>query len=150
YLSLDNPSSRNLREWRKQVSYLRYQISIFRPVWPKVLGSLADQLKRLGQYLNEYGDLIILREGFSLPDSVEPVEIEERMPGIERRCRELEKRSVAIAHRVYAESPKAFVQRLNEYWSAWKLEGAGKPARHSNSVEPEDLPKATRLYLGQH
>src|SRR5262249_15858083 len=98
----------------------------------------------------EYGDLIVLRDGLSISQPLDLAEIEERMPRIERRCRELERKAVAVAHRVYAESPKAFVQRLNEYWSAWKLEGAGKRARHSHSVEPEDLPKATRLYLSQH
>jgi len=138
YVSLDQPSSRNLREWHKQVTYLRYQLTIFRPVWPKVLGSLADQLKRLGEYLNEYGDLIVLREGLSRSQPLDAAEIEGRMPRIERRCRELERKAVAVAHRVYAESPKAFVHRMNEYWSAWRLEGARKSARHGFAVEAED------------
>jgi len=147
YLSLDNPSSRNLRDWRKQVTYLRHQVSIFRPVWPKVLGSLAEQLKLLGEYLNEYGDLIVLQEGFSMPDSLELAEVEQRLPRIERRCRELEKKAVAVAQRVYAESPKAFVQRLNEYWLAWMLEGGSRSMRNNETVEPEGLPRATRSYL---
>jgi len=149
YRSLDNPSALNLREWHRQVTYLRYQVNIFRPVWPKVLGSLSDQLKRLGGYLNEYGDLIVLRDGFCRPQQLEIAEVEERMRRVERRCRELERRAVAVAHRVYAESPKAFVHRMNEYWSAWRLEGAKKSARHGFAVEAEGLPKATRCYLKQ-
>lgn len=149
YRALDDPSPQNLREWRKQVIYLKYQVSIFRPVWPKVLGSLADQLKRLRGYLSDYCDLIVLREGSSGPGaSLELAEVPERRSRIERRCSDLEKKAVAVAQRVYAESPKAFVMRLNEYWSAWRLEGAGtRVARKIATVEPEESPNATRFCL---
>src|SRR5262249_61301888 len=96
----------------------------------------------------EYGDLIVLRDGLSISQPLDLAEIEERMPRIERRCRELERKAVAVAHRVYAESPKAFVQRLNEYWSAWRLEGAGKAERHEPLVEPRDPPGITQSYRG--
>jgi hypothetical protein len=125
YKALESPSPRNLRDWRKQVMYLRYQVSIFRPVWPKVVGGLANQLKGLAQYLNEYCDLVILREAYSEPaEPLRLAEIAGRRPRMECRCRDLEKKAVAVAQRVYAESPKAFVKRMNEYWLAWRLEKA--------------------------
>ena len=149
YRALENPSLQNLRDWRKQVIYLKYQVNIFRPVWPKVLGSLADQLKMLRGYLSDYCVLIILREAVSAPTGfLGMAEVQERWPRIERRCSDLEKKAVAVAQRVYAESPKAFVARLNEYWSAWRLESAGtRVARKIARIEGGAVSKTTRFCL---
>jgi hypothetical protein len=151
YRALDDPSPENLREWRKQVTYLRYQVSIFRPVWPKVLGSLADQLKRLSEYLSDYRDLMILRDGFSQqPASLDVAQAQQRWPRIERRCSDLEKKAVAVAQRVYAESPKAFVMRLNEYWSAWRLENAVTRVGRKIALDTEEFSNTPRICLKRH
>lgn len=31
-------TTENLHEWRKQVKYLLYQVSVLNPIWPKVVG----------------------------------------------------------------------------------------------------------------
>jgi hypothetical protein len=99
--------------------------------------------------LSDYCDLIILRDAFDDPSaSLELALVRERRPRIERRCIDLEKKAVAVAQRVYAESPKAFVIRLNEYWSAWRLEGANtQTARKIAAIETKEPAEATRFCL---
>ena len=36
----------NLHEWRKQVKYLRHQLELLAPTWPKVVGELAKPGRR--------------------------------------------------------------------------------------------------------
>jgi len=51
----------NLHEWRKQVKYLRYQLELFTPTWPEVVGKLAGQAEEVGDLLGDDHDLAVLR-----------------------------------------------------------------------------------------
>ncbi len=50
---------------------------------------------------------------------------------IDGRRRDLERRSLVLAHRLYAESPKCFTRRLGEYWACHR--------RWGNEVEAGEI-----------
>src|SRR5262249_30261002 len=54
-------TTENLHEWRKQVKYLWYQVSVLNPIWPNVLDALAHELNKLADFLSEDHDLAMLR-----------------------------------------------------------------------------------------
>ena len=117
-----DPSAENVHEWRKRVKDLWYQLRILTPAWPAVLGETADQAHELSDLLGDHHDLAVLaddarsrRERF---DSEE--DLDSLLRAIERRQGTLLASAFALAERLYAERPKAFVRRLAAYWSAWR------------------------------
>jgi len=115
-------SVENFHEWRKQVKYLWYQMSVLNPIWPKPLGTLANELGKLADYLSEDHDLAVLREravhhGQMLIDSSE---IDKLVVLINHRRLQLQNRATSLGSRLYAEKPKTFVSRIETYWNAWR------------------------------
>ena len=115
-------SVENFHEWRKQVKYLWYQMSVLNPIWPKPLGTLANELGKLADYLSEDHDLAVLREravhhGQMLIDSSE---IDKLVVLINHRRLQLQNRATSFGSRLYAEKPKTFVSRIETYWNAWR------------------------------
>jgi CHAD domain-containing protein len=115
------PSSENVHEWRKRVKDLWYHLRLVSEARPKKLGKAADDAHDLSDLLGDHHDLTVLREdamqraglfdGDVLVDFVTLVE-----------CRqgELVDSATALAEKVYAEKPKTFVARIEDYWAAWR------------------------------
>jgi len=117
-----NRTTENLHEWRKQVKYLWYQISVLNPMWPRALDALADDLNRLADYLSEDHDLAMLTttaidQAEALGD---PAEVEKLILLIDQRRILLQTKAALLGARIYSERPKAFVKRMQGYWEAWR------------------------------
>lgn len=128
-------TTESLHEWRKQVKYLWYQISILNPMWPKTLDVLARELGKLADYLSEDHDLAMLSrtaieqaQAFGTPD-----EVEKLILLIDQRRIQLQTKAAALGARLYAEKPKAFVNRMQSYWEAWR------PGSAIESVEDQQM-----------
>jgi CHAD domain-containing protein len=124
-------TTENLHEWRKQVKYLLYQTNILSAMWPDPLDALGRELNKLSDYLSEIHDLALLKmsaleEGTQLEDASE---IERLVALITSRCDQLKMKADSLGARVYAEKPKAFANRLQAYWSAWRPTEAVEPVR---------------------
>jgi len=122
-------SVENFHEWRKQVKYLWYQISVINPIWPKPLDTLAGELEKLADCLSEDHDLAVLREraiqqAETLPDSSEVYKL---VVLINHRRIQLQYKASSLGARVFAEKPKAFASRIEAYWHAWRPADAPKP-----------------------
>lgn len=122
-------TTENLHEWRKQVKYLWYQICVLNPMWPKPLDVLAHELSKLADYLSEDHDLALLSrtaiaqaQGLGATDEVERLVLL-----IDQRRIQLQTKAAALGARVYAEKPKAFVNRMQAYWEAWRPMSAIEP-----------------------
>jgi len=115
-------TTENLHEWRKQVKYLWYQVCILNPMWPKPLDILAHELNKLADYLSEDHDLALLtRTSIEQASALStPGEVENLILLIDQRRVQLQARAAAIGARIYAEKPKAFVNRMQSYWEAWR------------------------------
>jgi CHAD domain-containing protein len=101
-----DPSTENLHEWRKRVKDLWYHFSILQESWKPVMTALADEAHELSDRLGDDHDLAMLL-GFGA-ESLEPL--------IARRRAELQEEAFAYGTRLYADTPKAFVRRI-EHWS---------------------------------
>lgn len=113
-----DPSPENVHEWRKRVKDLWYDVRLLRDTWPPVLGELADQAHELSDLLGDHHDLTVLSEdlrGLSASD-LDGDELSASMGLVESRQEELLEAAVPIGERLYAERPKAFVERLRVYW----------------------------------
>ena len=112
----------NFHEWRKQVKYLWYQMSVLNPVWPKPLGTLANELGKLADYLSEDHDLAVLRERAINQSQmlIDTSEIDKLVVLINHRRLQLQNRAASLGTRVFAERPKNFVSRIEAYWLAWR------------------------------
>ena len=124
-------TTENLHEWRKQVKYLWYQVCVLNPMWPKPLDILADELSKLADYLSEDHDLALLSRTAieQAPALGDPAEVEKLILLIDQRRILLQTKAVVLGVRIYAEKPKAFVNRMQAYWQAW---------RPASDIEPVD------------
>jgi CHAD domain-containing protein len=115
-------SASNLHEWRKQTKYLWHQLRILEPLWPGLIGELADQTHKLADYLGDDHDLAVLRERIlgkedAVPDSAA---LSALIALIDRRRSELKGKAFVLGRRIYEEKPKEFAARFGKYWRDWE------------------------------
>ncbi len=112
------PSPERFHEWRKRAKDLWYHTRILRPAWPRLMEALAASLHELSDLLGDDHDLAVLRQAHQPHD----LQVEASPGGepllalIDRRREELQLQAGPLATRIYAEKPKAFTQRLVQYW----------------------------------
>jgi len=111
-------------EWRKQVKYLWYHVRLLRLLWPGPLKQLAEELKMLARYLSDDHDLAMLHERVLEQSTGKSDQTEDNslVVLINQRRAELQVLAQLLGKRVYAETPKTFKSRFNEYWQAWQTE----------------------------
>jgi len=118
--SKTDPAVENLHEWRKRVKYLRYQMRILNLLEPVIVQALADDLDTLSDLLGLDHDLaelgVIVRMELSLTTSDK--ELRALLSRINLYRLELQTDAFALGARLYAESPRVFVDRLEGYWKA--------------------------------
>ncbi|HMG34957.1 MAG TPA: CHAD domain-containing protein [Blastocatellia bacterium] len=114
-------TSESFHEWRKQVKYLWYQLSVLNPMWPKVLDTFSDELSRLSDYLSEDHDLSLLRDRADRSEEYSTSsEFEKLVQLIDNRRGHLQAKAQTVGVRIYSERPRAFANRLQSYWEAWR------------------------------
>lgn len=119
-----NPQPEHFHEWRKRVKYLWYHVRIFKPLWPDLLKELAGQLHDLSDYLGDDHDLVQLRHAaLEQPQMFNAQrDLKALVALIDRRRLELETLAQPLGERIYAETPGAFVDRIQSYWQASQAE----------------------------
>ena len=121
--AMSEPTVENLHDWRKRVKYLRYHLSILRPIWSEVMEEWIDRTHELSDYLGEDHDLAVLQEFVSKqPERFDRQNILDLTALIDRRREELQPQAIFIGKRIYTEKDKRFVKRLNNYWKIWQEE----------------------------
>lgn len=108
-----------LHAWRKRAKDLWYHQRLLAPAWPRLLGAQAEEAHALTELLGDDHDLAVLAgrltdEAAPLPPAVD-AERAALLALVEHRSDELRTAATHLGHRVYAESPKAFVHRLARY-----------------------------------
>jgi CHAD domain-containing protein len=111
-----NSSIENLHEWRKQAKYLRHQLELLAPSWPKVVGKLAAQAEELGEILGEDHDLAVLNSILN-HDSKQSSSSDDLCELIEHRREKLQADAIPKGELLYRERPGGFVGRLKAYWN---------------------------------
>ena len=124
----DEPSVEAFHDWRKRTKYLRYQLRLLRPGWPKLLKAQDRAVKELQSLLGDDHDLAVL-EGLlnrlrkDAPASGAEYEAERVLRAEMRRQSDLlRQRARGLGEMVYAERPKGLKRRLGAYWRQAKRE----------------------------
>ena len=113
-------SVENLHELRKQAKYLWNDLRILKPVAPRPIERRIALLDRLGHALGDDHDRAALRDYLSRHCSeLSGKSASAVFSRIDRQRHVLERRSLAIATRIYADKPKSFARRMRDYWRAW-------------------------------
>jgi CHAD domain-containing protein len=107
-------------EWRKQVKYLRHHLEFLTPVWPELLGDVADQAHRLADDLGDEHDLTVLRQRAEANRGEIETDLGVLLALIDRRRLELRTAALTIGRQLYEEKPGAFAMRLGGYWNNWQ------------------------------
>jgi CHAD domain-containing protein len=110
-----------LHEWRKQTKYLWHQLQLLEPLWPGMIGELADQAHQLSDYLGDDHDLSVLRDKVvELGEGVEKSERRALIRLIDGRRTELRDKAMVLGRRLYQEAPADFEARFARYWRDWR------------------------------
>lgn len=118
--SLSNPTKENLHEWRKRAKYLRHQIDLLHPCWPKILSRTEDALHDLTNSLGDDHDLAVLREMIEskLGDALSGRQLQALNKEITGKHQKLVEPCWPLGRCLYAEKSKEFVRRIEAYWNS--------------------------------
>lgn len=108
-------SVEELHRLRQRVIDHRYQMELIAPLWPRHGRMWMDETERLRDRLGRCQDLEVLKR---LIEPHQPLaHWRSRLtPACVERRTELVQRAARIAHRLFAEKPKAFRHRLETLW----------------------------------
>jgi len=105
----------DLHALRQRVVELRYQMELVEPLWPRFGRMWTDEAERLRERLGRCQDLEVLR-GLTAPHQPLAHWRSRLTPACGERSAALAQRAARIAHRLFAEKPKAFRRRLEALW----------------------------------
>lgn len=105
-------SVEGLHDWRKRVKDLWYHERLLEELWPEVLSAHAKESKRLSELLGDDHDLSVLGDALAAAGQ------DDLLPLVAERRGELQGEAFALGSRIYADRPKAFRRRLEQWWDA--------------------------------
>lgn len=105
----------DLHTLRQRVVELRYQMELIEPLWPRFGKMWTAEAERLRERLGRCQDLEVLR-GLTAPHQPLAPWRSRLTPACAERSTALAQRASRIAHRLFAEKPKAFRKRLEALW----------------------------------
>ena len=108
-------SAGDLHMLRQRVVDLRYQMELIEPLWPRFGRMWTDEAERLRERLGRCQDLEVLKRLTEPHQPLAPWR-SRLTPAIGERSAALAQRAARIAHRLFAERPKSFRQRLESLW----------------------------------
>ena len=132
------PSVENLHEWRKRAKDLWYQLRLLKDISPGTMRGQAKEAHRLSDLLGDDHDLAVLRQSLLTSGAAIPVDLDSVIALLDHRRAQLQAEASIVGARLYAETPKAFTERLRRYWKAWRSEPQLDEAR-----QPIHLPGRT-------
>jgi CHAD domain-containing protein len=108
-------SAEDLHVLRQRVVDLRYQMELIEPLWPRFGRMWTDEAERLRDRLGRCQDLEVLK-AMTAPHQPLAHWRSRLTPACAERTMQLAHRAARIAHRLFAEKPKAFRSRLEMLW----------------------------------
>jgi CHAD domain-containing protein len=105
----------DLHTLRQRVVTLRYQMELVEPLWPRFGRMWTSEAERLRGRLGQCQDLEVLKR-LTLPHQPLAHWRSRLTPACAERSAALTERAAQIAHRLFAERPKAFRHRLEMLW----------------------------------
>ena len=104
-----------LHTLRQRVVELRYQMEMIEPLWPRFARMWIGEAERIRGRLGQCQDIEVLKR-LTMPHQVLAHWRSRLTPPCDERTLDLAQRAARVAHRLFAERPKAFRQRLEALW----------------------------------
>ncbi|HOF38438.1 MAG TPA: CHAD domain-containing protein [Candidatus Hydrogenedentes bacterium] len=126
-LARKKATDEQFHEWRKAVKYLWYHGRLLQSIWPAMMSVLVEELDVLGDTLGQDHDLADLRVALIQTPALAgaPPAFETVLHLGAQRQDELRRAALSLGARLYAEKPRAFVDRLGVYWKVSHAPPAG-------------------------
>ena len=107
----------SLHEWRKQLKYFVYQLQLLQPLRPKYLGKRLRMARHLAGLLGLAHDLAVLRQKIKLQTgrTITRAELSACVAALDRRRLAAQKKSDALGRRLFAQTPRRLVHRLDTH-----------------------------------
>ena len=108
--------------WRTASKSLFYQLAILRPIAPRRISRLLDDLNALQSTLGAANDLSLLAQRIqSDPKAFGDIPtIQQALNSITRQGRKLHATALKLGKPIYSERTSRFVARLAKEWKAWR------------------------------
>ncbi len=116
------PGIEEFHEFRKRVKYLSIQLKFIENCWKEVLKPFRKEIANLSELLGEDHDYGMLIETFHKKNMGLSQNIQNEIIHLaEKQRSKLEKQAHPLAMKIYSESPKEFIHRIEMYWkSTWE------------------------------
>jgi len=112
------PTPEHFHEWRKQIKILGYQLRLICPRWPASTSKRVDQLERLGRWLGDEHDLLLLKQ-FAAAHAP-AAETAALNPLIKAQQNKLRGAALKLGAQLYRTAPATLCQQLGKDWRAWR------------------------------
>jgi CHAD domain-containing protein len=116
------PGDERFHEWRKRVKEHRYHLELLRDLWPAQVKARRAEVRTLGDLLGDDHDLSVLRATLGAESERFGAGAGPLRELAARQQAELRARMWPLGLRLFAERPRALVQRYRQYWQAWQSE----------------------------
>jgi CHAD domain-containing protein len=116
--AIDEETPEAFHELRKRVKDHWYHAQLLRLVWPEFMTRYAEVVEEGSDALGEHHDLIVLRETLREDPNAygDHSALETTFAAIQKRRKQLERKSIRMSSDIYAERPPQFRDRVRAYW----------------------------------
>lgn len=106
-----------MHDWRKKVKIHLYQIGVFKPLWPRIMGALRKEVKILSEYLGDFQNLSILIEAIKngYIEIFDEAQRKELFKLFKSEQKVFKKKALKDGALVFSEKPKVWQTRITSY-----------------------------------
>jgi CHAD domain-containing protein len=138
----DRPTARHYHSWRRHVKDHWFQVRLLEGLCDDQLEEYQIQLEALDGTLGEYHNLALLRNVLMTDGYVSRQETAGCLRATMRYQRELRRHAHFLGARVYAETPRRFVQRVRRFWRAARSSdaraaGPWRPGERNGGIDQD-------------
>ncbi len=124
HLAQGKPTVAEMHEWRKRVKHLWHMHEILLHAWPRVFRAYVKYWKELGDTLGSYHDLAMLQDKLGAYSEFLPEDSRRLLRAIsQEQMNGLQRHSIKLGRRLFAEQADAFSQRMRHILQAWNIQG---------------------------
>jgi CHAD domain-containing protein len=135
-VAIDDPGIDQLHELRKDVKTLWYHTRLLLPIWPGLFKAYEQEFGRLGELLGDDHDFGVVAQAIEADQLLvrnKPTK-EALLRGLQAQRDQLQAQIFPLAHRLLAEKPGVFVNRLNLHWRLWQQEATKQLIDHPQAT----------------
>ena len=118
----DSVSTATMHQWRKYAKYHWYHCRLLQSVWPAVMKARRDELQVLTELLGDSNDLSVLESILNnhRDDINSDHDVNLFLGLLEKRRHSLYEKAFKLGKKLFAESGKSLIKRIEKYWSVAK------------------------------